>query len=127
MHNQFLGRLYTLSSGFSFALVNVPILLLLCPLQVSNSNWDNNSLWSLESPFFSSSSVQDTIPDERSPASGPLGGQRSFSDASGQPFPTTTYDLFENQSIWSLNDSDSSDLLSWAQLKPDQSEGKHSE
>lgn len=97
-------------------------------MQVSSSNWDNNSLWPPDSPFYGgASSIPDYVPDDNSPASGPVGGQRSLSDTSGQPFATTTYDLFENQSIWSLNNSDSSDLLSWAQLKPDQSEEKHNE
>ena len=97
-------------------------------MQVSSPNWDSNSLWPLDSPFFDGSpSIQDTVPDDNSPASGSLAGQRSLSDTSGQPFASTAYDLFENQSIWSLNNSDSSDLLSWAQLKPDQSEGKHNE
>ena len=39
---------------------------------------------------------------------------------SNSSYLANTYDLFENQSIWSFNDSGNSSLLSWAKVKPDQ-------
>ena len=44
-----------------------------------------------------------------------------------QPNPSNTYALFENQSIWSLNNSgsESSNLLSWAMLGAAQQQAKN--
>lgn len=86
--------------------------------QVSSSKWD--SPWSVDSPFYSGDS------DSQSPISRPADsavGQRSLSENNSQTFPSSTYDLFKEQSIWSLSNSDNS-LLSWTQLKPDHPESK---
>ena len=75
-------------------------------------NW--SSIWSLDSPF--SNSGKDLGPPSASASqNAPIGASARTSQ------PYDTYDLFENQGIWSLSGSDaSSNLLSWANLKSDQ-------
>ena len=75
-------------------------------MQPTSSGW--GGIWSLDSPF---SSGDKDLRGSTHPS--PPSSQQN----SSQPFMGGTYDLFENQSIWSLSSGDSSGLLSWAQDK----------
>lgn len=85
-------------------------------LQSSIGNWDDGlNRWSVESPLYPPGNTPD-VPSLSASTHTPLLDDTVLS--------STTYDLFENQSIWSLSNSDSSTLLSWAQLKSESPQGK---
>lgn len=75
-------------------------------MQPTSSGW--GGIWSLDSPFSSG---------DKDLRGSTLPSPPSSQQNSSQPFMGGTYDLFENQSIWSLSSGDSSGLLSWAQDK----------
>ena len=68
----------------------------------------------MNSKWFSDNS-KEAVPLPSSASSNYPGMEVPPSESS-KPFISSTYELFENQSIWSLNNSgsESSNLLSWA-------------
>ena len=89
------------------------MILPLSPLQSTSPNWDSPNMWSTDTaPFYSND-----ITSDMSPLPINSGTTDPTSPSEDTTLSTTTYDLFENQSIWSLSNADSSTLLSWAQQK----------
>ena len=87
------------------------MILPLSPLQSTSPNWDSPNTWSTDTaPFYSND-----ITSDMSPLPISSGTTDPTSPSEDTTLSTTTYDLFENQSIWSLSNADSSTLLSWAQ------------
>ena len=93
--------------------LSLSLSLSLFPLQSTSPNWDSPNMWSTNTaPFYSND-----ITSDMSPLPISSGTTDPTSPSKDTTLSTTTYDLFENQSIWSLSNADSSTLLSWAQHK----------
>ena len=91
-----------------FVLSDHDPLLSLSPLQSTSPNWDSTNMWSTDAPFYSND-----ITSDMSPLPISSGTTDPTSPSEDTTLSTTTYDLFENQSIWSLSNADSLTLLSW--------------
>ncbi|XP_064389790.1 uncharacterized protein LOC135337746 isoform X3 [Halichondria panicea] len=79
----------------------------------------STNMWSTDAPFYSND-----ITSDMSPLPISSGTTDPTSPSEDTTLSTTTYDLFENQSIWSLSNADSLTLLSWAQQKSEPSQSK---
>ena len=101
-------------------LIMISLSLSLSPLQSTSPNWDSPNMWSTNTaPFYSNDITSDMSPLPLS-----SGTTDPTSPSEDTTLSTTTYDLFENQSIWSLSNADSSTLLSWAQQKSEPPQSK---
>ena len=99
--------------------------------QDASAKWGNSGdmKWTVNSSFNSSTDKPSHDLDNMGLGSDPSLARLDLQLNHNQSYVGNTYELFENQSIWSLNNSgsESSNLLSWAMLGAEQQGRKTSD